>query len=169
MSHRRVFAYLGRALIRIQLNDGIMKDWPNFNENGDLPPGIYQATLAEIIEHFGESTPQRYIMVGRLARIYTLANQTGHLARFIIFGSFVTAKPNPGDIDIFLLMDDAFDAGQLSGEEALIFNHVVAQSYEGASIFWIRRLAALSGEETAIEHWQLRRDGTKRGIVEVVK
>ena len=101
-----------------------MKDWPDFNDNGDLPPGIHQATLAEVIEHFGRGTLQRRIMARRLERIHTLAAQTGHLARFIIFGSFVTAKSDPADIDIFLLMEDSFDAGQLSSETALIFDHV---------------------------------------------
>jgi hypothetical protein len=146
-----------------------MKDWPDFNDNGDLPPGIHQATLAEVIEHFGEGTPQRRIMARRLEHIYDLAAQTGHLARFIIFGSFVTARPDPADIDIFLLMEDTFDASQSSGETALILDHVAAQNYAGASIFWIRRLAALEGEEAAVEYWQLKRDGTKRGIVEVIK
>ena|SRR5919108_38944 len=136
-----------------------MKDWLDFNDNGDLPPGIHQATLAEVIEHFGKSTPERRSLVAK----------TGHLTRFIIFGSFTTNKPAPGDIDIFLLMEDTFDVSQLSNEAAPIFDHIVAQNYEGASIFWIRRLAALEGEEATIEYWQLKRDGTKRGIVEVVK
>ena len=146
-----------------------MKDWPDFNANGDLPPGIHRATLAEVSEHFGQSTPQRRIMARRLERIHALAAQTGHLARFIIFGSFITAKHDPGDVDIFLLMEDSFDAGQLSGETALIFDHAAAQNYEGASIFWIRRLAALDGEEATVEYWQLKRDGTRRGIIEVIK
>ena len=51
---------------------------------------------------------------------------------------------------------------------ALIFDHVATQNYEGASVFWMRRLAALEGEEAAVAHWQLKRDGTKRGIVEVI-
>jgi hypothetical protein len=146
-----------------------MKNWPAFNDKGDLPPGIHQATLAEVIEHFGRDTPQRRIIARRLEHIYTLAIRTGHLVRFIIFGSFVTAKPDPGDIDIFLLMEDSFDAGLLSGEAALIFDHLATQNYEGASIFWIRRLAALEGEQAAAEYWQLKRDGTKRGIVEVIR
>jgi len=29
-------------------------------------------------------------------------------------------------------------------------------------------MSALDGEESAIEHWQIRRDGKKRGIVEVL-
>ena len=66
-------------------------------------------------------------------------------------------------------MEDSFDAGLLSGEAALIFDHLATQNYEGASIFWIRRLAALEGEQAAVEYWQFKRDGTKRGIVEVIK
>ncbi len=108
-------------------------------------------------------------MARRLEHIYTLALETGHLARFIIFGSFVTRKPDPGDVDIFLLMEDTFDVTQLSGEVALIFDHVVTQNYEGASIFWIRRLAAFEGEEATAAYWQLKRDGSQRGIIEVIK
>ena len=145
-----------------------MELWPDFNENGDLPPGIHQATLAETLDHFSQGTPQRQIMARRLEHIYTLVAKTSHLARFIIFGSFVTHKPDPGDIDIFLLMEDTFDVSQLSGEVALIFDHVAAQNYEGASIFWVRRLAALEGEEATVAYWQLKRDGSQRGIVEVI-
>src|SRR5215468_4001624 len=127
-----------------------MKDWPNFNQNGDLPLGIHQATLADVLDHFGIGTPQRRIVARRLERICTLAFGTSLVARFIIFGSFITAKPDPGDVDIFMLMDDAFDTSQLSGEMALIFDHVATQNYEGASVFWMRRLAALEGEEAAV-------------------
>jgi hypothetical protein len=43
------------------------------------------------------------------------------------------------------------------------------RAVEGASIFWIRRLAASEGEEATVAYWQLKRDGGQRGIVEVVK
>ena len=36
------------------------------------------------------------------------------------------------------------------------------------SVFWLRRLTALGGEEQAIAGWQIKRDGTRRGIVEIV-
>ena len=145
-----------------------MRQWPDFDDNGDLPVGIYQATLAEVRAHFGTSTLQRRMIVQRLTRIYALARSTGQLARFIIFGSFVTAKPGPSDVDIFMLMEDTFDAQQVTGAAAMIFDHVAAQHYEGASIFWIRRMAAIDGEEAAIQHWQNTREQTKRGIVEVI-
>jgi len=145
-----------------------MKRWPNFNKSGDLPPGIHQATLRDVILHFGKGSFQRAIVVGRLQRIYSLVMETGQVSRFIIFGSFVTDKLLPQDIDIFLLMEDTFDVRDVSGEARILFDHMAAQNYEGASIFWVRRLATLDGEEAAIKHWQLKRDGKKRGIVEVL-
>ena len=90
------------------------------------------------------------------------------MARFIVFGSFVTVKPAPGDIDIFLLMKDTFDVDQVDGEAVLIFDHQKAQNILGASIFWIRKLAAIGGEQEAAEQWQVKRDNTRRGIVQVI-
>ena len=145
-----------------------MKKWPEFDSDGDLPVGIYQATLTEILQNFGIGTVQRYLLGQRLERIYTLANSTRKVARFIVFGSFVTDKSIPGDVDIFLLMEDSFDADQVYGEAALVFNHQEAQSVLGVSVFWIRKLAAIGGEQEAVEYWQVKRDNTKRGIVEVI-
>ncbi len=145
-----------------------MKEWPEFNNEGDLPPGIHQATLAEVISHFGNVTVGRQIIARRLKQIYNSAASTGHLARFIIFGSFITAKPDPGDVDVFLLMENDFDMSLVSEPASIIFDHISAQNYEGASIFWLRRLAALEGESATINHWQVKRNGNLRGIVEVI-
>ena len=106
-------------------------------------------------------------MALRLARIHRVAQATGHLARFVIFGSFVTSKSEPNDVDIFLIMGDAFDASQLRAEARLLFDHGAAQAHFGASVFWLRRLAAWPDEQTAVEFWQVKRGGGRRGIVEV--
>jgi hypothetical protein len=50
---------------------------PEHDSNGDLPSGIHQATLAEVVRHFGTSTLQRRIVARRLERIYNLAHGTG--------------------------------------------------------------------------------------------
>jgi hypothetical protein len=34
-------------------------------------------------------------------------------------------------------------------------------------VFWIRELATFPNEEEAVLGWQLKRDGTRRGIVEI--
>ena len=104
----------------------------------------------------------------RLERIYNLAWATGHLARYVVFGSFVTTKPAPNDVDVFLLMEDTFDATHLTGEARLLFDHPTAQVRFGGSVFWLRRLAVLDDEQTTLAHWQIIRDGGYRGIVEIV-
>ena len=105
----------------------------------------------------------------RLARVYELAAKTCHVKRFVVFGSFVTAKSEPNDVDVFLIMRDTFVLTQVTGESRLIFEHAAAQAHFGASVFWLRSLAALPSEEEAIANWQLKRDGTRRGIVEVTE
>ena len=140
---------------------------PAITETGDLPQGVHHASLEEILSQFAETTVQRKLVGMRLRRVYELAVATGHVKRFIVFGSFVTGKPEPNDVDVFLLMDDAFDVDQVVGETKLVFDHPGAQAHFGASIFWLRQLAALPDEEEAVRNWQRKRDGTLRGIVEI--
>lgn len=141
---------------------------PEFTETGDLPQGVHPAPLPDVIDRFGKATPRRKIIAQRLERIYRLAAATGHLARFIVFGSFVTDKPEPNDVDLFMLMHDTFDLSHVAGEGRLLFEHPAAQDHFGASIFWVRRMAALGGEEATVQYWQIKRDGTQRGIVEII-
>jgi hypothetical protein len=140
---------------------------PDFTDTGDLPAGVYEASLAEAVARFGTSGRRRRLLARRLERIYHIAIQTGQLRQFVVFGSFVTAKNEPGDVDIFMILDDNFDVGSLSLESRLVFDHSSAQDHFGCSIFWIRRFAAIGGEEASIEDWQIKRDGTKRGIVKI--
>lgn len=138
------------------------------NEQGDLPLGVHQLTLEDAIIRFGKGSAKRQALALRLERIYQLALDTHQVERFVVFGSFITAKPEPNDIDVFIIMDDSFDVNQLTGEKRLLYDHAEAQDRFGASIFWVRKLAALGGEQAAIEHWQIKRDGTQRGIVEII-
>ena len=83
---------------------------PPLTEVGELPLGVHPAHLSEVLDRFGVGSAQRRAVALRLARIYQVAVASGHLARFVVFGSFVTAKREPADVDVFLLMEDAFDA-----------------------------------------------------------
>ena len=141
---------------------------PACNDEGDLPPGVHRATLPEVLERFGQGSVQRRAVADRLRRVYELVISTEKLARFVVFGSFVTAKDDPNDVDIILLMEDTFDASELLGEAILLFDHSAAQTHFGASVFWIRRMAALAGEQTTLEYWQAKRGGGQRGIVEII-
>jgi hypothetical protein len=120
-----------------------------------------------VLSRFGAGSAKRKAAALRLARGHSIARATGHLARFVVFGSFVTAKPEPNDVDLFLLMDDGFDTQRLTVEESLLFDHANAQAHFGASVFWLRRVAAWEGEQAAVEYWQVKRGGGARGIVEL--
>ncbi len=110
----------------------------------------------------------KHVHAAVLTRLYQLVASTGQLARFVVFGSFVTAKADPHDIDILLLMEDTFDLASVTGEAALVFQHLEAQARFGASVFWTRRSGAMGGERAMIEYWQVRREGGRRGIIEIV-
>ncbi len=142
---------------------------PSFDAIGDLPPGVYPVTLGEVLHRFGAVGGQREVCTRNLSHIYELAQRTGHLRRFVVFGSYVTAKPNPNDVDLVLVMDDEFRLEECPIEARGLFEHAVAQARFGASVFWIcPRLLSNESVEDSIAYWQIKRDGTKRGIVEVV-
>ncbi|MBI4860131.1 MAG: hypothetical protein HY815_07685 [Candidatus Riflebacteria bacterium] len=140
---------------------------PELNECGDLPVAVYEVTLSELLSRFGTGSPLRRLVGIRLERIHRLAAATGQVARFIVFGSFITGKIEPNDVDVFLLMDNEFDVETVPGESAMLFDHPTAQAHFGASIFWIRQVACLGGVQATIEDWQVKRDGSRRGIVHV--
>jgi hypothetical protein len=142
---------------------------PELTSSGELPIGVHQATLRETLERFGVGHPQRNAVGDRLRRVHQLAEATGYLARFVVFGSFVTDKPDPNDVDVLLVMDDSFDASTVQGESALLFDHAAADAHFGASVFWVRRLTAFGGEQAMVEYWQAKRGGGRRGIIEIIE
>ena len=142
---------------------------PDLNADGDLPPGIYAVAWGEVAERFGASEGQREVCTRRLAHVRELARRTACLKRFVVFGSFVTAKPEPNDVDVILIMDDTFRLENCPMESRALFDHAVAQARFQASIFWMRP-ALLIGEsvEEFIAYWQVKRGGGNRGIVDVM-
>lgn len=142
---------------------------PDFNSDGDLPPGVYQITLEEAVSRFGNGHPQRHEMTRRLSRIHQLAQETEAVQHFLVFGSYVTEKAAPNDIDIVLIMQDNFRVEACPEETKPLFDHEQADRGLGASIFWIRpSLLILETLNDFIAHWQVKRDQARRGIVEIV-
>ena len=142
---------------------------PELTGAGDLPIGVHPASLKEALNRFGVGHPRRVAVGERLQRVHQLAAATGHLARFVVFGSFVTDKAEPNGVDVLLVMNDSFDGDRVRGESALLFDHAAADAHFGASVFWVRRLAAFGGEQAMVEFWQTKRGGGRRGIVEIVE
>jgi hypothetical protein len=141
---------------------------PEFDSRGDLPEGVHRATLDEVLARFGHGTPQRVVVTARLLRTYELVLRTNKLDRFIIYGSYVTDKPYPGDVDIILVMRDDFLLPECDDEVGAVFDHPRAQAELGASIFWtLRSGVLLETLDDFIAGWQIKRDQSQRGIVEM--
>lgn len=142
---------------------------PAFNSHGDLPEGVHPATLDEVLARFGQGSPQRQTVTARLIRVHQLASATGKLLRFVIFGSYITAKLDPNDVDIILLMQDDFAEQDYDPDLFPVFDHLRAQDELGVSLFALRPGFVIGEDADAfIAHWQIKRDRGRRGIVEVV-
>lgn len=142
---------------------------PHFDSRGELPAGVHRASLAEVLSRFGRGTSRRRRVTARLLRVYELARRTGKLERFVLFGSYVTAEPHPNDVDIILVMRDDFGEQDYGEDVVPVFDHLRAQAELGASVFWTRPGAILLGTvDEFVAQWQVKRDLSRRGIVEIV-
>jgi hypothetical protein len=81
---------------------------PDFRHDGYLPEGVHMATEAEVTFRFGSSTVRRRRLVLRLRRWLELSRLT-YARRFVVDGSFITAKEEPNDIDAVVLVADDFE------------------------------------------------------------
>ena len=79
--------------------------------DGVLPVGMHDATLDEIVERFGGfMTTDRRVRLAAALRAYVQEARIGGLVTaLIVDGSFITAKPDPGDIDLIAVLPEGHD------------------------------------------------------------
>jgi hypothetical protein len=70
---------------------------PGFSADGNLPPGVYEASWDEFVARFG-GTAHRLRLIDGLHSALSLLRAAG-CCRVYINGSFVTAKEVPEDFD----------------------------------------------------------------------
>ena len=75
---------------------------PEFDENGNLPPGVHWAEWSEFQERFG-TTRKRQRMIEGLASAMEQLKAAGGRTIYIN-GSFVTREPNPNDFAVSPLL-----------------------------------------------------------------
>ena len=136
---------------------------PAFDAAGDLPPGIHRATTEELLSRFGQGEVREH-WGHILQEVLELAKGTCNLEAVYVFGSFVTVKQAPADVDLFLVMASDFTSDEAVGRACLVFDRSRAATVWGVCIYWI---TARTDRALFLEAWQLRRDGGRRGIVEV--
>jgi hypothetical protein len=141
---------------------------PSFNEDGNLPEGVHLATESEIESRFVEVSPRRKWLGERLRDLLALARSTAKLQRVFLWGSFVTAKEAPRDLDLLLVMTSDFDLEHAPEGCKMIFEHVQARISFNADVFWTRASIGESTLELWLDTYQTARDFKRRGIVEVI-
>jgi hypothetical protein len=77
--------------------------------NGFLPPGVHEMTLAQVKTVFGafSRSDRRPQLFAKLEELIGHAQAVGFVRYLIVDGSFVTAEPEPGDIDLIVAIDPA--------------------------------------------------------------
>ncbi len=96
-----------------------------------------------------------------------LAAANGKLSRAFIWGSFVTAKPAPKDLDILLIMDEDFEVEAIAAPAQAVFDSVRANLLFEADVFWARSSIGHELLDLWLETYQISRSFLKRGIVEL--
>ena len=70
---------------------------PDFEPDGNLPPGVHWTTWGELCNRFGTTPWRRRLLVGLRVGLENLRS-AGCLTAYVD-GSFVTTKPDPADFD----------------------------------------------------------------------
>jgi len=86
----------------------------------------------------------------------------------LVFGSFVSSTADPRDVDVVLVMAADFKLEESPRECRTVFSHADAQARYEASVFWLREgMLSDTLMREFLDAWQIKRDGLKRGKVEV--
>ena len=143
---------------------------PAFNEHGILPEGVHDCSLAEIGERFGQfqRTDARCRLFEQLKGFLGQVSATGFVIEVIIDGSFVTAKDDPNDIDLILVLrsNHDFSAALRTLEYNVLSRHEVRRIWRFDMLLAQEGKSATSAE---IEFFSLVRDRPelRKGMVRV--
>lgn len=81
--------------------EGVTGRIPPLDDNGLLPPGVWDCSLSEICERFATTPHRKGLWDGLLQFLEAEVRPLGSLSVWID-GSFTRAKPSPEDIDVVL-------------------------------------------------------------------
>jgi hypothetical protein len=77
---------------------------PGFEREGFLPLGIHTASLSEVRAHFGPASAVRQRQSELLSQVVEAAKGYPTIKRVLVWGSFVSAKVEPNDLDYSVIV-----------------------------------------------------------------
>ncbi|MBW4669152.1 MAG: hypothetical protein KME60_17435 [Cyanomargarita calcarea GSE-NOS-MK-12-04C] len=139
---------------------------PDFDENGNLPPGVHICEWEEFKERFGYNRRRRLLIEG--LEMAMLSLQAAGCRIIYINGSFTTSKSDPGDFDA-CYDKGTVDTDYLRVNAPRLFNHYdragMKARYKG-EIFPSDQPAGYYGENS-FEFFQSDRRKRKKGIIAI--
>ena len=138
---------------------------PEFQPDGNLPPGIHWATWNEFILAFGTTPWRRRLLAGLYAGLSLLKSAGCRTA--YIDGSFVTSKADPGDYDA--CWETAGVTGALLDPVLLIFDQGRAlQKAKFLGEFFPASSMANPAGDIFLDFFQVdKHSGAPKGIVAI--
>jgi hypothetical protein len=137
---------------------------PVFDDAGFIPP-IQVCTEAEVVRWFGVND-HRDRLIERIRDWISLARAV-HARRFLLDGSFVTKKDEPGDVDAVMLLPDDFREQVRSGKTEAVALYNMFRTREPKELFaaedeedWWRWFGFFSRTREA--------NGRCKGLIEVM-
>jgi len=140
---------------------------PPFNQDGNLPEGIHPATEHELFSRFATASARRAWLGERLLELLETARGTGKLERLFLWGSFITGKGTPNDLDVLLVMAADFENDQMAEDVRLLFDHAQARIRFHADVFWTKAALPHDILDLWLDTYQTGKDFKRKGIVEV--
>jgi hypothetical protein len=134
---------------------------PDFDADGDLPPGVHEADWKEFEDRFGYTDHRRRLLNG-LRRALASLRRAG-CTRVYVDGSFITTKHTPADFDA--CWDEAGVDPDVLEPVLLMFDYSRAAQkavYGGEFFPWS---APADGRSPFREFFQTTRLGKRKGVV----
>ncbi len=143
---------------------------PPFNENGWLPEGIYDCTLQEAAERFGafQGSDRRPQMWARFIEFMREAKACRLIEAVLVDGSFVTAEPDPRDIDLVLVVEASYDfSADLSPAQYNLLAQQRVRRRFGFDIVVVKNGSENFEQAIAFFQQVKQRPGMKKGILRI--
>jgi len=125
------------------------------------------ASLDDLRILFGTSTPRRQFLFRQLEIVIDQLLITRSVKQIYLFGSFVSGKASPNDVDLLVVMNAGFSTTQLGGKVLELFQHDVCRIRYQADLFWVTEVVGNARIEDLLEVFSRDREGRAQSVIEV--
>lgn len=137
---------------------------PEFDERGNLPPGIHHAAWNEIVTRYATSSHRRDLLDGLLDALNSL--KVAGCRTAYLDGSFVTSEIHPGDFDACWESGD-IDLDCLDAELRDFSDRRATQKARYGGELFPAEWPAQTDGTTYLDYFQRDRNGWAKGIIAI--